>query len=263
MTINTTNLTIEGILFSLQSALIVTLLVVLVRFIINRFLTVLFDRGVITISTKSTVMRFVDLSAILVILVAFLQALVSPPIVIYAVLVFAFIAITLFYYELREFVAYINLQLIRHMRGRNYEIYLPNHHKPIYGRIVSVELTNTIIEDIYGRRIYVSNSSLTNAIIKEYVPVIQLRLKLSHAEGDPIKVIEDITASLREIDTGIFRLDDKKILIDRIGGGEVIARINAYPLSIPLRFSDLVKLADLLSKSLAKYNPIIEFIELG
>lgn len=263
MDINMSDLTIENILFSLQSTIIISLLAILIRFIINRFLSVLFDRGAITIGTKSTIMRFVDVIVVLVILVAFLQALVAPPIVVYAVLVFATITITLFYYELREFVAYINLQLIRHIRGRNYEIYLPNHAKPIYGRIVSIELMNTIVEDMYGRRIYIANSLLVNAIIKEYVPVIQLRLRLSHAEGDPIKVIEDVTASIKSIDIGVFRLDEKKILIDKIGGGEVVARINAYPLSIPIRLTDLVKLADMLSKSLAKYNPVIEFMELG
>ncbi len=260
---NYTDITVEQFLYSLQSAIIITLLAILVRFIINRFLNVLFDRGTMTLCTKSTSMRFVDILVILIILVAFLQALVAPPIVVYAVLVFTVIAVTLFYYELKEFVAYINLQLIRHIRGRNFEIYLPNHNRPIHGRIISVELMNTIIEDMYGRRIYVSNSQLVNAIIKEYVPVIQLRLRLSHAEGDPIRVIEDVMNSIRNIDTGVFRLDEKKLIIDRIGGGEVVARINAYPLSIPIRLTDLVKLADALSKGLAKYNPVIEFIELG
>ncbi|RLG90289.1 MAG: hypothetical protein DRO16_02485, partial [Thermoprotei archaeon] len=60
-----------------------------------------------------------------------------------------------------------------------------------------------------------------------------------------------------------FRIDEKKLIIDKIGRGEVIARINAYPLAIPIRLTDLIKLAESLSKSLAKYNPVIEFMELG
>ncbi|MCD6301201.1 MAG: hypothetical protein J7L82_03925 [Staphylothermus sp.] len=258
-----TSFSIENLLYSLRSAIIIVLLVILIRFIIGRLLTVLFDRGIITLGTRSTIMRFVDVVAVLVVITAFLQSLVAPPVVLYTLAIFTLLSSVLFFYEIREFIAYINLQLIRHIRGRNYEILLPNHNKPIYGRIVSVELMNTIIEDVYGRRIYVANSLLVNAIIKEYVPVIQLRIKLSHAEGDPIRVIEDVADSLRKVDIGVFRLDEKKLIIDKIGRGEVIARINAYPLAIPIRLTDLIKLADSLSKSLAKYNPVIEFMELG
>ncbi len=259
--INFTANSVEAILFDMRYFFLAVLTIILIRILVSRFLNTLMNRGVITVGTKALIIRFIDVTLVFFILIALLQLLMPQSTVIIATASFLISMLILFYYEVREFIAYINLQLLRHIRGKSYEIMLPNHNKPIYGRILSVDPMTTVIEDIYGKKIYVANSLIVNSIMKEYVPSIQLRLRLSHAEGDPIKVVQDVIESLKGIELGIFRIDEKKFIIDRIGGGEVVARINAYPLSIPVRLADLVRLADSLTKSLAKYNPVIEFIE--
>lgn len=268
-TVNTTNTTttpfsigvIEQIFFDLLTPVLIMLLIGLIYLVITRFLTALMNRGRISASTKATLSRLIGIISVFTIIVVFLQVIVSIELLVITIAILAFVSILIFFYELREFIAYINLQLLRHLHGRNYEIKLPYHEKPIYGRIVNIEPLSSTIEDIYGRRIYVANSLLVNSVMKEYIPSIQLRIRLSHAEGDPFTVVKDITDSIKAIDLGIFRLDEKKIIIEKIGGGEVVTRINAYPTSLPIRLTDLVKLADSLNKSLTKYNPIIEFID--
>ncbi len=251
---------IETALFSMWTAILITLLVVVVRIILARFITALMNRGRISAGTKATLIRLIDIITVFVILVAFLELVVTFNILILTITLLILASLVLFFYELREFLAYINLQLLRHLHGRNYEIKLPHHDKPIYGRIMSIEPLNSIIEDIYGRRIYVSNSLLVNSIMIEYVPSIQLLIKLSHAEGDPMTVVRDVIELIKRLDLGIFRIDEKKIMIKRIGGGEVVLIVRAYPSSLPIRLTDLVKLADTINKSLSKYNPVIEFI---
>ncbi len=262
---NTTSLmgygSIENILFGLQTAIIITLLVVLARIVLVRFLGALMSRGRISAATKATLTRLIDIITIFTVIIAFLEFFVSVQLLIITIAVFILISFLLFYYELREFVAYINLQLLRHLHGRNYEIKLPHHESPIYGRIVAIEPLTSIIEDIYGRRIYVSNTMLVNSVMKEYIPSIQLRVKLSYSNDDPMNVIKNITSSFKMLELGIFRIDEKKLIIEKISGDEIVARINAYPTSLPIRLTDLVKLANSINKSLSKYNPVIEFVD--
>ncbi len=251
----------EQLLFKFQSVILVIIILVLMRILLVRFLTSLMNRGVVSASTKNTISRFIDVIVIFIILVTVLNVFVPPDIVVIAVSIFIVSSFILFFYEIREFVAYINLQLLRHIKGKSYEIRLPSHAAPVYGRIIDVEPMVSTLEDIYGKRIYIANSLLVNAIIKEYVPSVQLRIKLNTGEIDPLKVVDDLIKSIEEIDLGIFRIDSKKIMIEKIGVGEVVARIRAYPVSTPIRLSDLVRLANEINKSLIKYNPEIEFIE--
>ncbi|OYT37824.1 MAG: hypothetical protein B6U89_06765, partial [Desulfurococcales archaeon ex4484_58] len=168
----------------------------------------------------------------------------------------------LFYYELREFLAYINLQLLRHLRGKTFEIYLPSHSKPIYGRIINIDLLNSTIEDIYGRRIYVSNSLLLNSILREHIPSIQLKITLNDI-GDKVQdVLSNILSSFKEIDTGIFRIDDRKVSIERVSSNQISFKLVINPTSTPIRVSDLLSFTNTLNNLLSKYKPVIEVIEL-
>ncbi len=254
---------VEQLLFSLQTAIIITLLVILLRIVLVRFLAALMSRGRISAATKATLSRLIDIVAVFTVITAFLEVFVSIQILVITIAVFILISFLLFYYELREFVAYINLQLLRHLHGRNYEIKLPHHDTPVYGRIVAIEPLTSIIEDIYGRRIYVSNSMLVNSIVKEYIPSVKLRVRLTSRQGDPSSVIRDVTESIKSMDLGVFRIDEKKIVIEKIGGRELVARMNVYPMSLPIRLTDLVKLAEKINRTLHEYEPIIEFIDTG
>ncbi len=252
---------VESIIFKMWTAIAITLLVVVIRIILARFITALMNRGRISAGTKSTLIRLIDVISIFIILVAFLELVVTAYMLVVTVALLIIASIILFFYELREFLAYINLQLLRHIHGRTYEFKLPHHDKPVYGRIISIEPLNSTIEDIYGRRIYVSNTLLVNSIMTEYIPSIQLLIKLSHAEGDPMTVVNDVIDSIKRLELSVFRIDEKKIVIRRIGGGEVSIIIRAFPTSLPVRLSDLLRLVEKINKSLAKYNPVIQFLE--
>jgi hypothetical protein len=250
---------VENILFQLETPILITLLLIITRIILVRFLGALMSRGRISAPTKATLSRLIDLIVVFTTIVVFLEVVVSMEVLVLTVAVIIIIIFLLFYYELREFLAYINLQLQRHLHGRSYEFLLPNHPQPVYGRIISIEPLSSIIEDIYGRRIFVSNTLLVNGIIREYIPAVELRLTLHHRASSPEEVISDIASSIRELKLGIFRIDDKKIFVEKYGAQEAIVRIRAHPTSLPIRISDLAKIVESINKSLEKYDPIIEF----
>ncbi len=253
---------IENALQIMQPIIVTIIVILLLRFILNKILSSLTERGTLTITTKATIMRFVDIIVGFIIILVVLQALIQPYQVFVVVAILLFISFFLFYYELREFVAYINLQLLRHLRGRTFEIRLPNHEKPVYGRIVNIELLNSTIEDIYGKRIYVSNSLLVNAVLREHIPSIELRITLHKLGPELASALENILGSLREIDTGIFRIDTKKISIEKVSRNSITFRLIVFPTSTPIRISDLLNFIELLNNLLNKYEPSIEVIEL-
>ncbi len=257
---NTTS--IEVFIQTLQPAIIVVLMVLLLRFILNRIFTSLAERGTLTISTKATIMRFVDIAVFFIIIVAVLQILVAPYQVLLAVSILVLLASFLFFYELCEFLAYINLQLLRHLRGRTFEIYLPNHSKPIYGRIVNIDLLSSTIEDIYGRKIHVSNSLLMNSVLREHIPSIMLKITLRNVSEDPSNLLLNLMNSLRELDAKVFRIDEKKLALEKVGSDSLTFKLIVYPTATPVRIGDIVNLVKMLNMMMNKYDPLIEVVEL-
>lgn len=253
---------IESLLHSFQPAIIVIVTVLLMRLILNKIFNSLAERGTLTITTKVTIMRFIDIIVFFTIVIAFLQVVIAPYQVLVAVSIIVVLSLFLFFYELREFMAYINLQLLRHLRGKTFEILLPYHIKPIYGRIASIDLLSSTIEDIYGRRIHVSNSLLMNAILREHIPSIMLRITLKSNINDVSELLNNIVKSLKEIDIRLFRIDERKISIEEISNNEFIFKLIVYPTVTPVRISDIANLINRLITLMRSYNPEIKVIEL-
>jgi hypothetical protein len=253
---------VEPIFYSLEPAIITILLVLLLRFVLNKILLSLAERGTLTIATKATIMRFIDITVFFVVVVVVLQVLVPPYQVLIAVSIIIVLGLFLFFYELREFMAYINLQLLRHLRGKTFEILLPHHTKPIYGRIISIDLLGSTIEDIYGRRIHVANTLLMNAILREHIPSIMLRISLNNPKGELVDMLSSLIDSLKNLDVRLFRIDERKISIEKMSNDVVVLRLIAYPSVTPVRIIDVINLVNRLNTMLRTYNPVIEILEL-
>ncbi len=257
---NTTS--IEYWLYTLQPALIIIVLVLLLRFILNRILLSLAERGTLTLTTKATIMRFIDVIVFFIIVVVTLQVVIAPYQVLIAVSILVILGLFLFFYELREFMAYINLQLLRHLRGKTFEILLPQHSKPIYGRIIKIDLLSSTIEDIYGRRIHVSNTLLMNAILREHIPSIMLRITLRNIGENVTNTLNSLIDNMKEVDIKLFRIDERKISIEKMSGDELVFKLIVYPTVTPVRVSDIVNLINRLTNIMRTYNPVIEVLEL-
>jgi len=256
-------ISIEDLLQALQPTIIVILLIVLLRFILSRVLSSLTERGSITVTTRATIMKAVDVVVFFTVIIALLQSVAAPYEVLIAIVLIIVIGLFIFYYELREFLAYINLQLLRHLRGRTFEIYFPYHSKPVYGRIVNIELLSATIEDIYGRKIYVSNSLLMNAVLKDHIPSITLKITLKNIGENPTALLNNVIGVIRDIESKIFRVDERRISIENMGLNSVVFKLTVYPFTTPIRISDLANFIGTLNSLLNKYEPVIEIIEPG
>jgi len=254
--------TIEEILHQFQPALITILLLIILRIILSRVLSSLSERGILTLTTRATILRFIDLIMLFIAIATILQVFIQPTQLIFAMISLVVIAFILFFYELREFMAYINLQLLRHLRGRTYEIHLPFHDKPLYGRITHIDLLGSTIEDVQGRRIYVSNYLLMNSILREHVPTLSLKIALKTNGREPLQVFNELVNRIKNVDIKIFRIDDKRISIVKMDSNDLELVVNAYPAVIPLRNIDILELTNTIHNSLKDYEPRIEILEL-
>ncbi|MET1159841.1 MAG: hypothetical protein ABWW65_02660 [Thermoprotei archaeon] len=253
--------TFETIIEMLQPTLITIFAVLLFRFILGRILYSLAERGTITIAIRATIIKAIDVVVFFIIVVSVLRLIATPYEVAIAVTLIAVFGFFIFYYELREFLAYVNLQLLRHLRGKTFEIYFPHHSRPVFGRIVNIELLNTTIEDVYGKKVYVSNSLLLNAVLKDYLPSITLRIRLEGFNESPSVVLENAIKAIKELESKIFRIDERRVSIESMGLNKIVFRLTLYPPTTPVRISDLVDFIRKINETLNKYNPIIEIIE--
>ena len=103
---------IESLLYSLQPAIITIVVLLLLRLILNRILSSLAERGTLTITTRATIIRFTDIIVFFIAVIVILQTFIEPYQLLIAVSILVILGVFLFYYELREFMAYINLQLL-------------------------------------------------------------------------------------------------------------------------------------------------------
>ncbi len=262
--INISPSSIERILYDFAPAIILLIAIIVLRYFISRLLSTLYQRGYIGVGTKITIMRIMDSVFILVFSLFIIQSYV-PSIVTYAIIaIFALLIAILFFYEIREFTAYITLQLVRYIRGRYLEIHLPGHHKPIYGRIVSMDPFSSTIEDIFGNRTYIANSLLLYSAIRETSPFIPLRLRIKRNPAIELReIIERLINVMKSGGVAVFRIQENQIEIERIDQSEITIALRIIPASLPVRINDLIKLMKHIENEFRDCNPVIELITIG
>lgn len=256
------NLEVDIVLLNqLEVIILLIIIVVVIRYILSRFLSSLTQRGSISLSTRALLTRLIDLtllSAFLIITVNIVTASLTP----YAVVVvLGFIVLTFFFYEVKQFAAYITLQIFRHVKGRNAEIYIRTTSEPIKGRIVEISPLTSVIEDFFGNKIYVPNTVLMDSVIKELNPSITIRLVLSIGKNENVnEVFNEVRRIFKEVDLGPFRFNDSYMIIKSLNSKFLVVDIRLSSIALPIRNTDILKVLNQLSKALSKYEPVLEVI---
>ncbi len=257
--VSLTSIDINSLLQYLLPIIVSLIIILVIRILLGRLISTLYRRGIISVGTKITLTRIFDTGAIIAAIIVVLQAYTMALTTYLVVFLLAVFIITMFYYEIKGFTAYISLQLLKYIKGKFLEIRLPNQFKPIYGRIVSMEPFSSTIEDVSGDRIYVANSLLVNAVVKEAMPSIPIRIRVSISDENTLReVVNDIVNVFKRGLINVFRVNESRIMINRVTNSEVEIMVNAITMTIPIRLSDIVKLLDVLRMELRKYNPVIE-----
>ncbi|MEM2158401.1 MAG: hypothetical protein QXO72_05250, partial [Sulfolobales archaeon] len=196
--------------------MLLAVIIAIIRYLLGKFISSLVQRGSISAGTKVTLIRMIDLgllSAFLIISVNIVTASLTP----YAIVaILGLLVMTFFFYEVKQFAAYITLQMFKHVKGRNAEIFLQGYSEPIKGRVVDLTPLTSVIEDIFGNKIYIPNTLLIESAIKEHNPSINIRIVLSiaGAEGEDVgEIFNKIKAAFKNIDLGPFRFNESHIII--------------------------------------------------
>ena len=249
--------------------LIVILIVVAVavRFIFSWLITSISKRGVISSGTRILVTRIVDIVIVVMILIG-VAGIVTASLVPYIVVfVIAILSLLLFYNEVKEFSAYINIQLMKLRRNPWVEVYLPGIDKPITCRVLDISPFNTTLEDVFGNKIYVPNTVLSNSVYRARQPHVVLRLGLSvihriasTGDFDCNKVVSKVNEVARDV---LFRVETENVLLRMIDPQKVEIVVSLVPAKLPIRASDVTKLTTKLSEVLKDYRPEIEVVRIS
>ncbi|MEM0505588.1 MAG: hypothetical protein QW267_06290 [Sulfolobales archaeon] len=251
----------ESLINQLELIALLAITIVVIRYVLGKFITSLVQRGGISIGTKATLIRMIDLvllSSFLIISVNIVTASLTP----YAIVaILGILVLTFFYYEVKQFAAYITLQMFKHVKGRNAEIFLHGYSEPIRGRIVELTPLTSTIEDIFGNKIYIPNTLLIESAIKEHNPSINLRIILNLAEGeDVVELFGKVKSAFKNIDLGPFRFNESHITIKSLDTTTLVIDVRLSAIALPIRNPDVLRILDQLSKSLQKYKPVLEIV---
>lgn len=255
----------ESIVNQIELIALVLLVALVIRLVVVRFISSLVNRGTISISIKAILVRIIDLiliSAVLIVIVNIVTASLTP----YAiVVVFGLVALAFFYQEIKQFTAFIALQMFKHVKGRYVEVYIPGFQSPISGRVVELAPLTSVIEDLFGNKIYIPNTLLTSSAIKEYNPSIIIRLVLHiNSDTDMDNVFNDVKSAFKNVDLGPFRFNESYLIIrsldSKVDSKSLTIDVRLSALSLPLRNPDLLRILNQLSKTLSKYEPMLGIV---
>ncbi len=235
---------------------------ILIRYVLVWFITTLMRRGLISVGTKMIMSRIIDIIVIVtvsLILIHIVTASLAPYVI---MTVLGLLVLVMFYYEIREFTAFITIQMQRYARGTWIEVYLPGHATPVTGRLVDVQPFNSILEDVYGNKIYMANSVLVNSLIKEYNPsvILQLTVNTSTPTGEQLRLSAVFDAIRESVENSPFRFDETYTPIKSMSMGKVSILIRLVPLTTPVRASDLYKIMNQITMNLKEFDPMIEVL---
>ncbi len=237
------------------------------RFVFSWLVSGIARRGVISAGTKGLVIRILDIAIAVTILIGVVGILTASLVPYVVVFVVGILALLLFYNEVREFSAYINIQLMRLRRNPWVEVYLPGIDRPLTCRILEISPFNTILEDVFGNKIYVPNTVLSNSVYKARQPNVVLRIVLNVFDG-MINVgsfnYSDITAKISEVARDVlFRVESEGALLKVMNSRRTEVIINLVPAKLPIRTADISRLVTRLSDELKDYKPEIEVLRIS
>ncbi len=260
---------------------IIIILATIIRLLFSRFLGVLQNRGIITGAFKTLITRILDTIIIIFATIIIIQIITAEFIHYIIILVIGVLFFTLFYYEIKEFIAFITLQVERKTLKTWLEIYPPNSNNVIRGKIIEILPSSSIIEDIYGNKIRIANTALLYSLIKEYIPNIQLKITVSLKEvlknNEIFKFIKDVTDNMplnsydiyhvirqllsRSLTSSIFKIDERSITLKNIDKDFLTCIVKLIPSQTPLRKSDIDKVIKDIFQRFPEKSISIEILE--
>lgn len=256
--------------FSIQELLSIVLLIgvaLAIRFVFSWLISGISRRGVISAGTKALVTRVMDIAIVVMILIGVVGTLTASLVPYVVVFVIAVLSLLLFYNEVREFSAYINIQLMRLRRNPWVEIFLPGIDKPITCRIIDISPFNTTLEDVFGNKIYVPNTVLSNSVYRARQPHVVLRIGLSLIHGIASTGNFDcnrVVGVVGEIAGGmLFRIETEGTILRVIDPQRAEITVNLVPAKLPIRATDITRLITRLSQELKDYRPEIEIVRIA
>ena len=78
---------------------------------------------------------------------------------------------------------------------------------------------------------------------------------------DPREVIESVMDVFNKSDVYTFRIHESQVEIEMIKNDKIVLSLYATPLSMPVRVSDIIRLARHLTMNLKEYDPMIEIVK--
>ncbi|PUA32296.1 MAG: hypothetical protein B7O98_06440 [Zestosphaera tikiterensis] len=263
MEINITAFQIPGLTITLMEILylIVTVVIALsIRFFLNWLLSGIASRGVISLGTKSFVSRVIDIATLVVIVLGFVSIITASLTPYMVVLIIGVLTFVIFYHEIREFSAFINIQLLKLKKNLWVEIYLPGIDRPLIGRILDITPFNAVLEDILGNKVHIANSVLVNSVFRERQPHVVLRVKITSSSNpnerlDLKKITDEVKKAAADV---LFRVESDGVMIKSIREDSVELILNIVPVKPPVKVGDIYKLVEAVYKALNGYNPEVE-----
>lgn len=149
--------------------------------------------------------------------------------------------------------------MLKHVKGRYVELYIPGFTQPINGKVVDLTPLTSVVEDIFGNKIYVPNTLLVNSVIKEHNPCITVRIILHTNNSNGLdSIFNEVKTALKNVDLGPFRFNESYITIRSLRSESLTVDIRLSALSLPVRNPDLLRILNQLSKALSNYEPVLE-----
>lgn len=255
---------------TLQDLILIAILIVVavtVRFVFSWLIANIAKRGVISSGTRILITRIVDIVVVVMILIGVVGIVTASLVPYVVVFVIALLSLLLFFNEVKEFSAYINIQLMRLRRNPWVEVYLPGIDKPLTCRILDISPFNTTLEDVFGNKIYVPNTVLSNSVYRARQPHVVVRLELSVIHGlastgdfECSKVISEVSEIARDL---LFRVETESTLLRMISSQKAEIVVSLVPAKLPIRASDITRLTTRLSEALKDYKPEIEIVRIS
>ncbi len=263
--VNITAFQISGLEITLTEILylIATIVIaLLIRFFLNWLLSGMAGRGVISLSTKNLLSRVIDIATLVVIVLGFVSTITASLIPYMVVLIIGILTFVIFYHEIREFSAFINIQLLKLKKNLWVEVYLPGIDKPLVGRIVDITPFNAVLEDLLGNKVYIANSVLVNSVFRERQPHVVVRIGIFNTSNpnehlDIKKITDEVRKAVADV---LFRVESDGVMIKSIKEGSVELILNIAPVKPPVNAGDLYKLVEAIYNALRSYSPEVEVL---
>ncbi|MEM4475947.1 MAG: hypothetical protein QXS73_01345 [Desulfurococcaceae archaeon] len=231
---------LEELLWKALPAILILLALLVLRLLVNRFISAMHERRILSLSVKYILSKVVDYIIILVYLSCLLYTYLPTIPVIYVIGFVTATFILMFFYDVREFLAYFYIIASKYPRGRPVVISLPRYGYRVFGRVNEVHMHGAEIEDFYGNKIYIPNTLLAGSITIETPVLVSLRVKTLFT--DRSRISDEISSLIdrlsKEISQKIpFSLDKESSYVEKIDvdKGEAMLILRFKPLSLPIK----------------------------